>query len=233
MGNVDYRDKIKKLLALAESSNENEAKAALLKARELMAEHKLTEAECQEIKDRNVLEIETDVSFTRWSEPWMMYLASVISENYCCRGFTRKDYGKQIGKIVFIGLEEDVEICHMVFEYAVDCIRSECLRIKKRFKDYGSGFIKSEQNGYGQGFALGVEKSFEKQQEENEQEWGLVMLTPEEVNRAAKELNLKKAGRVKQQAMSKGAFESGMEDGKNFNPHSRIGGTRRAAAMLA
>ena len=41
----DYRDKIRKLLALAESPNENEAKLALLKARQLMAEHKLTERE--------------------------------------------------------------------------------------------------------------------------------------------------------------------------------------------
>lgn len=38
---INIKDKIAKLLALAESPNENEAKAALLKARELMAEHKL------------------------------------------------------------------------------------------------------------------------------------------------------------------------------------------------
>lgn len=38
---MDYKDKIKKLLALAESPNENEAQAALLKARQLMAEHML------------------------------------------------------------------------------------------------------------------------------------------------------------------------------------------------
>ena len=40
---MDYKDKIRKLLALAESPNEHEAKAALLKARQLMAEHKLSE----------------------------------------------------------------------------------------------------------------------------------------------------------------------------------------------
>lgn len=37
---MDYRDKIAKLLALAESPNENEAKAALLKARAMMTAHK-------------------------------------------------------------------------------------------------------------------------------------------------------------------------------------------------
>ena len=40
---ADYKDKIKKLLALAESPNEHEAKAALLKARQLMAEHRSEE----------------------------------------------------------------------------------------------------------------------------------------------------------------------------------------------
>ena len=42
---TDIKGKIRHLLALAESPNENEARAALLKARELMARHKLTEAE--------------------------------------------------------------------------------------------------------------------------------------------------------------------------------------------
>ena len=37
----DIQAKIAKLLALAESSNENEAKLALLRARELMAKYKL------------------------------------------------------------------------------------------------------------------------------------------------------------------------------------------------
>ena len=40
---MNYKAKIKKLLALAESPVEAEAQAALLKARELMAKHKLSE----------------------------------------------------------------------------------------------------------------------------------------------------------------------------------------------
>ena len=39
---ADIKDKIAKLLALAESPNEAEAKAALLKARELMARNRRT-----------------------------------------------------------------------------------------------------------------------------------------------------------------------------------------------
>lgn len=44
--NNNIKEKIAKLLALAESPNENEAKAALLKARALMVQHKLRPEEC-------------------------------------------------------------------------------------------------------------------------------------------------------------------------------------------
>ena len=47
---MDYKDRIRKLLALATSPEEGEAKAALLKARELMAKYKLTEMDVRELK---------------------------------------------------------------------------------------------------------------------------------------------------------------------------------------
>ena len=45
---MDCKDKIRKLLALAKSPEPEEAKLALLKARKLMAEHKLTERDLDE-----------------------------------------------------------------------------------------------------------------------------------------------------------------------------------------
>ena len=53
----DYKEKIRKLLALAESPNEHEARAALLKARQLMAEHKLTETELKDVEKQQVREL--------------------------------------------------------------------------------------------------------------------------------------------------------------------------------
>ena len=44
----NYKEKIKKLLALAGSNNEHEARAAILKAREIMGRYKLTEADLEE-----------------------------------------------------------------------------------------------------------------------------------------------------------------------------------------
>lgn len=51
--NNNIKERIAKLLALAESPNENEAKAALLKARALMVQHKLRPEECTGKKKRS------------------------------------------------------------------------------------------------------------------------------------------------------------------------------------
>lgn len=59
---ADYKDKIRKLLALAQSPEEAEAKAALLRARELMAQHKLTEADLEEAKKQAVRDVKTDIT---------------------------------------------------------------------------------------------------------------------------------------------------------------------------
>ena len=53
MAEQDYREKIKKLLALSESSNEHEAKSALLKAKKLMAEHKIAEIDLEDIQEES------------------------------------------------------------------------------------------------------------------------------------------------------------------------------------
>ena len=49
------QERIAKLLALADSPNEHEARAALLKARELMAEYKLWSEETEERKTAGAL----------------------------------------------------------------------------------------------------------------------------------------------------------------------------------
>lgn len=54
---MNYKAKIKKLLALAESPVEAEAQAALLKARELMAKHKLSERDLKDVGKQEVRDI--------------------------------------------------------------------------------------------------------------------------------------------------------------------------------
>lgn len=81
---MDIEKKIRKLLALSESPNEFEAQAALLKARQLMAEYKLTEAELHE-GNKKIKTIKTSISCTKQTNFWIFTLSTVISENYCCQ----------------------------------------------------------------------------------------------------------------------------------------------------
>ena len=63
-------EKIAKLLALAESPYEEEAKAALLQARRLMAEHKLMPEDIEPQENKKVIQECVGVTCTKLSSPW-------------------------------------------------------------------------------------------------------------------------------------------------------------------
>lgn len=218
----DYREKIRKLLALAESPNEHEAKAALLKARQLMAEHKLTERDCKDAEKQEVKDIRTDITCSKRRDPWIIGLSAVIGENYCCKAYRKRGYGEQTNVVGFIGLEDDVEICVAVFKYAVDCVLSEIKRIKKENDCYYSSYVKRLCNSFGYGFEQGVKEAFRKQQEENEQGWGLVLSIPKEVIEASKHLGKEEFKARAVQEISGDAYARGYYTGKEFDPTKRI-----------
>lgn len=178
---MDYKDKIRKLLALAKSPEPEEAKLALLKARKLMAEHKLSE---RDLEERNTTVIKRAIreTFSKKANSWMDPLSIVIGENYCCSAFRCKISAKTtVWHVGFIGLEGDIEICVKIFRYAVRCIKSEQKKLRKQHRDYYTPQeIAKICDSYGYGFARGVYEAFTRQNEEN-QEYGLVLKVPKEV----------------------------------------------------
>ncbi len=217
----DYKEKIRKLLALAESPNEHEAKAALLKARQLMAEHKLSEKDCKDAGRLEVRDVQTGITCSKRREFWVVSLSAVIGENYCCKTYSKRFKNEQTLYIGFIGLEDDVEVCTAVFKYAVDCVRSEIERIKKT-SGYSGIPLKSLCDGYGCGFVKGLTLAFAKQQKENEEEWGLVLVMPEEVEEAGKDLKKERFAPKAAENISKKGYRKGYRDGENFDPTKRL-----------
>lgn len=226
---VNIKDKIAKLLALAESPNEAEAKAALLKARELMAKNKLTPEECQKQKNQKVVKDFTDIQCTAMTNPWAASLSAVIADNYCCRAINRKRKGYKTATIGFIGLEDDFEICKRIFLYAYDCIASTRKREIKRNPWDDRGTYRKAVNAYGWGFCEGLQDAFKAQKAEH-QEWGLVMVTPQAVVEEADGLGKPRAiGRNEVDMDALGARQKGYRDGLKFDPNSRLeGGPERA-----
>lgn len=152
MAEQDYREKIKKLLALSESSNEHEAKSALLKAKKLMAEHKIAEIDLEDIGKRKVVHIKTEFDCSKRREAWMISLSAIIGQNFCCQSYRRKEYNKQAATICFVGLEGDVDACVEIFRYAVECIRSGIDDLRKKSKDCTREYRKRLCDGYGFGY---------------------------------------------------------------------------------
>ena len=220
----DIKEKISNLLALAESPEENEAKAALLKARELMAKHKLTEAELGEAKKQAVKNVLTDVTCSKRRDPWICSLSAVIGESYCCKGYRNHTKGRQTQTIGFIGLEDDVAICVSVFKYAVDFARAEIKRIKKENGCYFPGYVKKICESYGFGFAAGVQEAFSRQQEENKCEWGLVLVMPKEVKEASRHLGREEFRAQVEDEIVPGGYSRGYFDGKKFDPRRHLPG---------
>lgn len=220
---ADYKEKIRKLLALAESPNEHEARAALLKARELMAEHKLTEVELKDVDKQPVEKILTGITCSKRRNPWIVRLSTILGENYCCKVYRNHSKGKQTFTIGFIGLKDDAEICVEIFKYAVDCVLSKIKYIKKENDCYDGGYVTQLCHSYGYGFSDGVDAAFQKQKEENEQGWGLVMVIPKEVEDAANSMGrgIRFKARAEESIYSS-EYSAGYEDGIVFDPTKRL-----------
>lgn len=222
---MDIKSKITKLLALSTSPNENEAKAALLKARQLMAEHKLQVSDVAPSENARLVQQLCSITCTKQKDPWKIDLSAVIADAYCCTAYNNHVYRSKTYRIGFIGLEDDFEICKKIYLYAVDCVESEIRQIQKvAAEKYVPKYIDRLANAYGTGFCLGVKESLKKQTE-NHEEYALVLAKPKQVQDATEKLESMKRQfnnldlsdiELLQQAAR------GQEDGEDFNPAARI-----------
>ena len=211
---MDIRDKIKKLLSLATSSNENEARAALLKAKKLMMEHKISEAEVQELDKQEIVHMQCDS--IRWTtdsgEIWVTNLVDLIANEHLCSCSWSVYKGKRTHTLNIHGLESDAELCKSVIEYAIGFVRS---RIKIEQRKRRDSDPKSVAASYAKGFILGMELMYDEQRDEHP-EWGLVVSKPQEVDEYMKSLGNKKV-RTRQTDFDPLAYLKGQNDGRQFS----------------
>lgn len=226
---MDIEKKIRKLLALSESPNEFEAQAALLKARQLMAEYKLTEAELHE-GNKKVKTIKTSISCTKQTNFWIFNLSTVIGENYCCQAVHERAKHSKTYFIGFVGLEEDVSICVNIFIYAVDCVLTQIQNLKQTYCNLSLGAQKKITNGYGAGFCEGVREAFSKQDQEKEKEWSLILRLPKEVIDFCDKFNTGQ-GNMYDTPIDFRKFSSGYLDGKCFGEQKRLQPARHASTI--
>lgn len=209
---ANIKEKIQKLLSLATSPNENEARAALLKAKELMAKHKLTDADFKK-EDELVYLLCEDVEWTTDSgKIWMVELCTLIADNYLCTASWRTTKGTRTHTLMITGLSEDANVCKEVMGYAIGFVENQ-IRIQQRKRKDLDG--KTVASSYAKGFILGLELAFDAQKEEHP-EWGLVVVKPQEVSDYEQSLSNRNV-KTKKVGFDPLAYMRGQQDGQNFN----------------
>jgi Protein of unknown function (DUF2786) len=216
--------KIQKALALANDNKKNpeESETAMLMAQKLMAKYQLSMNDV-EVADDSKQAIEgdgTDYTRLQW---WMKIVANIIADNFKCYCYLRTSNKKS--KIIFLGLEHDVEICKMVYKFALSSIKYQADNYIRRSGVNGDrAYTVAVKNDYIAGYIQGLKDKFKEQV--NKEEWGLVLVKDALVEQKFNELKLR-SGRASQRS-SKGDAEAQMQgynDGKNFSHKKKaIGG---------
>lgn len=200
-------DKIKGLLALGDTNrndSEEEAKAAMLKAQQLMAKYDIS---AEEVEGENEEQYSHEMCEHKWDYAYRIPLAHILSENFRCMMYV---HGK---KIVFMGHPSDAKICKITFEYAYQFIMKKGSAIYN--KRYSMGMkTKGVFNSYAHGFLAGLKEAFDVQCK------ALAIVTPKDVidefENLSKNWAHKKTKNIAEDVTSSEVWNEGHQDGKSF-----------------
>ena len=119
-------EKIRKLLALSNSSNEHEAALAAGHAQRLLSEHNLAMADI-EAKEPPQSADRVETSVAKALPKWVRHLSAGVCSAFDCQAIHHPAYGK----LTFIGVGADVQIAAYTFAYLDKSIRKLCTRYLK------------------------------------------------------------------------------------------------------
>lgn len=206
-------DKIKGLLALGDSSRNNseeEAKAAMLKAQQLMAKYDISAEEVEEPEEE---QYSHEACEHKWDYAYRIPLAGVLADNFRCMVYIRDK------TVVFMGHPSDAKICKATFEFAYRFIQKKGTSIYN--KKYAMGYpTKGVFNSYAHGFIVGLKEAFDIQCQ------ALAIVTPQDVidefQNLTKDWKSKKAKNIGQNATDSQVWSEGRRDGKKFMDKDKL-----------
>ncbi|HEY9811207.1 MAG TPA: DUF2786 domain-containing protein [Halomicronema sp.] len=127
-------EKIKKLLALTTSSNENESTIAAEKASLLLAQHNLSLADLGNNQDTEITEtvIDNTTRFVTWK---MILLSGVADSNFCQA--LRSSYN---GNVFLLGSSTNLIVCQHLYDYLSKAIERRAKYRKGSGRAYLNAF---------------------------------------------------------------------------------------------
>jgi len=204
------KQKIVKLLALANDANDEESMSALAKAQELMLQHNIDEEDVFSYKQEQKTEkVINTIIYEGRPQKWLYRLALIIAENFRVRYYYVS--GPPI-ELHFVGIESDVQIAHITFEYARGSA-SYCARQFLQLPEIRRKYKRKWQlkQDYLEGYLRGLTETFKKQVLTNGYE--LALQVPEVVETAVEKIGLVPGKDTSHNVKDREAFYSGYADG--------------------
>jgi len=149
-------DRIRKLLALANSGNEHEAASAAAHAQRLLAAHNLAMADiAAAVRPEKADRIETDVA--RKLPKWIRHLSAAVSSAFDCQAI----HHPATGKLTFIGVGADVQVAAYTFTYLDRTVRKLCAGYLKQ--NLGAGISGRQRELLRHSYNLGAVSTISRQ----------------------------------------------------------------------
>lgn len=214
--------RIQKLLGLANSDNENEAKLATARANELLIKHNLT---LQEVKDVQFTYGTKDLEKTGLTlKPYQKMIASILMDYFFVRavvskkhvGFSSGQWGRakaQYEKVIqLVGTTENCEIASYIFSY----LNSAYPRLWKEYQDRTGEGAKGKYSYY-LGLSSGITKMLKETRWKVESETGLVVQKDKNLeDHMKKKYGNSSYGGDSKSDINGDVYRDGVEDGKNI-----------------
>lgn len=205
-------EKVQKLLALAGNNpSEEEAKAAAMKAQELIAQYNLdlSDLSSEEKVQYKLLKAEHPNN-----NGYRGALATIIAPNFRCKAI-------YIGTdIHFFGREGDVDTCVSVFNYLYKTMRTNGCRQERIARKEGRS-ARGVANCYWSGFMMGLKDELGSQSK------ALAIVVPEDVkdkfNERFPKVGVSNRLGTRQTGYDKGAYDRGYSDGRSSMKKGELG----------
>jgi hypothetical protein len=213
-------DRVKKLLALAESDNENEAAVAAGAAQRLLLEYNLTISDLSKVtkEDSSIEEKAIDVQ-GRLSA-WRLTLCEGIVRAFGCRVLISKGYGKT--SLLVVGAPNDVAVAQVTYEYLTDVVN-------KLTKRNARGGGRTYANSYRRGVVARLQERLEEQTKQNKEdlqkkatEAGIALVLRKQQNLSDYMRKFSGTYRSANASLDYGAYSSGYQDGDNVSLNRQV-----------
>lgn len=183
--------RVKGLLKLAEdNSNMEESQSAFIQAQQMMIRYGVNPEDLAvDEKTKSILtKSATEYKRLWW---WERALGNIMAKNFRCSWYySSKRFAGTVQmkrKIIFVGFEADVELATEMYTLAKSALHYYTTQFVKDLKvNKKQTQNKRAKDDYIRGFIDGLEEKFVEQIKE--QQWGLVVVVPEEVINKTKEI---------------------------------------------